>query len=168
MESKCIMPENCTFWFCHHHKKCLLHEHVEKNNTPVKSKPTLSQIARNNVRKTKVISFKDKPTQPTPITIDNFFIRTKGVFREIKEVPYGYKSIFKSKKSEYFTNEEKTKIVRISDHWGFKIRFCAWHLQSNPEGSYEKMSSFKWSRINGKKCFKIGIIHISDLSVNNS
>ncbi len=31
VSTKCAIPESCTYWFCHHHQKCLLHEHIERN-----------------------------------------------------------------------------------------------------------------------------------------
>lgn len=101
------------------------------------------------------------PTQPVPVTIENFFVRTYREFKEIKEVPKGFTEFFKSKKSVYYTNEAKTQLVRVSDHWGHRIRYCAWHLEG-----YEKISSWAWHKVHGKE-LKIGKIPFRELRVNN-
>jgi len=100
--------------------------------------------------------------QPLPITINNFFIRTKGTFKEIKTVPISYLRFFKSKGSEYYTNNERTKIVRVSDHWGSSIKLCTWYLES-----YDKINCGKWKKtiINP---IKIGIIDVKDLKINKN
>ncbi|HTB99871.1 MAG TPA: hypothetical protein VK705_04255 [Ferruginibacter sp.] len=100
------------------------------------------------------------PIQPLPITIDNFFVRTTGVFKEIEFIPVGYVGFFNSKESAYYHSPDKDKIVRVSNHWGFSIRFCAWFLDG-----YEKESSFKWGKNNGKQ-MRIGIISINELKPN--
>ena len=56
------------------------------------------------------------------ITKDNFFIKSTGYFKEIKEVPNDYEFIFKSKSSAYYVNKDKTKLVRVSDHWGVELK----------------------------------------------
>lgn len=171
-QNKCALPESCTYWFCHHHKKCLLHEHVQRNErkeekkldpvfnffAPFVKKPTTKKIIEK-----KAIEW---PEQPLPITIDNFFIRTWGVFNELKALPVGYKNFFESRGSEYFTNEDKTKIVRVSDHWGFNIRFCAWFLKEVGQTKFEKISSWRWKKKKGSDK-RIGIITISNFNINN-
>ena len=100
------------------------------------------------------------------ITIENFYLQTKGVFYRIDEVPEGYFSIFRSKGSEYFTNIAKTKVVRVSDHWGYFIKNCDWFLRMRPNESIRRMSSFAFSKkYEGKKF--IGIIDLNDLSHND-
>jgi len=122
----------------------------------IQSKP-LKKKANFNHKRT------DLPEQPLPITIENFFIRTKAVFQKIDSIPAGYKSFFKSKGSEYFTNEDKSIVIRVSDHWGYKIRFCNWFLKMEYGGSYEQISSFKWSKIHSRQKF-IGKCRIADFS----
>lgn len=100
------------------------------------------------------------PFQPMPITMENFFIRSHGTFIEIFDIPIGYTEFFKSKKSQYYTNDDKTMLVRISDHWGHKIRFCSWHLKG-----YPKISSWGWRKQFGNQC-RIGIIKFSELKIN--
>lgn len=100
------------------------------------------------------------------ITVDNFFKQTKGVFDQIKEIPSGFIQIFKSKGSEYYTNDAKTHIVRVSDHWGWFIRDCDWFLKMDANKKVKRMSSFGWSKKFNKQK-SIGIIHISNLIYNN-
>ena len=100
------------------------------------------------------------PIQPTPITINNFFISTKGLFNEISEIHLGFESFFKSKNSEYFTNSDRTILIRKSNHWGFRIKNCDWHLKG-----YGLVSCGRFSKEN-QNSFKIGIIKYSDLKVN--
>lgn len=92
------------------------------------------------------------------ITIDNFHIQSKGHFQEIDEVPEGFKKFFESKSSIYYTNEDQTKLIRVSDHWGLKIRKCAWFLVG-----YPKISSFMWQKMISND-MKIGIIDFKFLS----
>lgn len=170
-QNKCAVPESCIYWFCHHHKRCLLHEHVERNIPKVEVTPTpiFGFFSRNTKpekrRKKSGKKVIELPQQPTPITIDNFFIRTSGVYDEIQSIPEGFHCFFRSKGSAYWTNEFKTHVVRVSDHWGFNIRFCAWFLKENHNGTYDRISSFKWKKIKGKEN-RIGIIHISNFSIN--
>lgn len=119
--------------------------------------------------KTKIFpSIKTPSSKPiwNGITVDNFHIQTKGVFYRIDEVPEGYVSIFRSKGSEYFTNAAKTKVVRVSDHWGYFIKDCDWFLRMQPGERIRRMSSFTWSRRYENKKF-IGIIDLNDLSYND-
>lgn len=168
VNTKCQVPESCTYWFCHHHQKCLLHEHVQRNEPkeldsfhPVFNYFSPVQKKKNRSHRKPI----ELPEQPLPISIDNFFIRTRGVYDELKIIPNDFKSFFKSRGSEYFTNDDKTHIIRVSDHWGFNIRFCAWFLKETPTGTYDKISSFKWKKNKGGGK-RIGIIHISNFSVN--
>lgn len=102
------------------------------------------------------------PVQPIPITIENFFVSSKGIFKELCFIPDGFTRFFISKGSEYFSNKESDLLIRKSDHWGHNIRFCAWHLDG-----YKKDTSWKWKDANGKEK-KIGIILFSELSINNA
>lgn len=174
-QNKCAIPESCTYWFCHHHKRCLLHEHVERNEVKEvkKSEPIFNYFSpfvknkKKTVNKARVIKVIELPEQPTPITVENFFIRTKAVYDEIQTIPEGFHCFFRSKGSAYWTNQEKTHIVRESDHWGFNIRYCAWYLKQDPQGTYKMISSFKWKKLNGNSK-RIGIVHISNFSVNET
>jgi len=94
------------------------------------------------------------------VTVDNFFKATIGTFDEIDNVPEGYECIFNSKSSIYYVNPEKTKIVRVSDHWGWGIRFCVWFLRG-----YEQQSARKWIKNHGPK-MRVGIIEIKNLSIH--
>lgn len=68
------------------------------------------------------------------ITIENFFVSSEVTFNEIESIPKGFRCFFKSKSSIYFTNENKTAIIRKSDHWGTNIRQCNWFLGGYPKG----------------------------------
>ena len=101
---------------------------------------------------------KVKPIQPLPITIENFFIATSGVFEELQEIPIDFEKFFASKGSEYYTNKDKTELIRVSDHWGYAIRFCSWHLRG-----YKYMFCGRWAKkVDQPK--KIGIISFTDLT----
>lgn len=131
---------------------------------PIRAKlPIRKQPSETNpkVRLEKQIGDGDIPIQTTPITIDNFFIASKGTFKELQSIPSGFTKFFTSKKSIYYSNEEKTELVRVSDHWGYRIRFCAWHLEG-----YKKISSWDWKKKIGNE-MRIGIILYSDLEVNS-
>ena len=91
------------------------------------------------------------------ITIDNFHIKSEGTFAPIDLIPQNFKSFFKSKSSEYFTNKNKTKLIRISDHWGFNIKKCNWFLNG-----YDLCDCNNWRKLNGNS-FIIGMINISKL-----
>lgn len=100
------------------------------------------------------------PEQPTPITVENFFVASFGVWKEIYKIPNGFSKFFESKGSEYYRNTDGSEIVRKSDHWGSRIRFCTWHLDG-----YKKVPCFKWNSLYGKEP-KIGIISISDFETH--
>ena len=100
--------------------------------------------------------------QPKPITWENFFISTYGLFKEIDSIPKGFTFIFSSKRSEYFVNKDKSIIIRASDHWGFGIKFCSWHLKN-----YGRCSCRNWKKYNGDD-EKIGMIYIEDFTPNRS
>ena len=114
------------------------------------------------VKKQKIVLKKSKkikevPIQPLPITWENFFLATKGSFDEIEFIPDGFVSFFKSKGSEYFINDDKTILIRKSDHWGFGIRYCNWYLKDygfNHCGNWKKTV---------EEPLKIGKINISEL-----
>jgi hypothetical protein len=115
--------------------------------------------------KTKRVSEKPKVNlleQPLPITINNFFIRTKGDFKEIQKIPDNYSLFFKSKGSEYYTNKQKTRVIRISDHWGKGIKNCAWYLEG-----YDRINCGIWKKAI-ENPVKIGIINIENLEINGS
>lgn len=112
-------------------------------------------------QKIKVTKTDGIPIQELPITVDNFFIASQGYFVELLVIPPAFKSFFKSKGSEYFTNEEKTELIRVSDHWGYNIRFCAWHLKG-----YPKVTSWKWQK-QFTKAKRIGLIKFTELNPNN-
>lgn len=103
---------------------------------------------------------KEIPIQSTPITIENFFICTYGVFIEIKIIPDGFEKFFKSKESSYYTNADKSILIRSSNHWGHMIKFCSWYLKG-----YGKESSYRWQKKHGKGQ-KFGIINISEFKIN--
>lgn len=107
------------------------------------------------------VSYIDIPIQETPITVDNFFIRSKGWFVELQEIPKDFNLFFSSKKSSYYTNTEQTELIRVSDHWGRNINFCAWYLIG-----YEPISAYKWRKEYGKGP-RIGKICFSEFFVNN-
>lgn len=100
------------------------------------------------------------PDQPLPVTIDNFFIATRGVFEELSFIPGDVDFFFKSKTSAYYKNADGTVLVRVSDHWGHKIRFCSWHLKDYPQ-----ISSWKWQKEYGKKQ-RVGRILVKHLKPN--
>lgn len=92
------------------------------------------------------------------ISLNNFFISSKGDWDEIQSIPEGFTLFYKSKSSQYFVNTTKDKIIRISNHWGIGIKKCHWFLIG-----YEKCHSFHWSnKFKGQN--KIGMIEISQLS----
>lgn len=107
----------------------------------------------------RILRGKEKLNLNIQVTVDNFFQATIGEWNEIKELPEGFNSIFKSKGSEYFT-KDGSEIIRISDHWGHSIRFCTWYLKG-----YSSGSSRNWKKKYGPDK-KIGIIHINDLHMN--
>lgn len=96
------------------------------------------------------------------ITIDNFFVKSKGNFIELKSIPENFEKFFDSKTSTYYTNNNKDVLIRVSDHWGENIRFCSWFLIG-----YEKFACWKWKKKYGSE-MKIGLINICDLKYNNS
>lgn len=103
---------------------------------------------------------KEIPVQPIPITIENFFICTYGIFTEIEIIPDGFEKFFKSKESSYYTNADKSIVIRSSNHWGHMIKFCSWHLKG-----YEQGSSYQWQKKYGKGQ-RLGIINISEFKIN--
>ena len=95
------------------------------------------------------------------LNIDNFWDASVGIWDEIQEIPQGFEKFAGGGKqtSEYYTNPQKTHVVRVSDHWGSGIRECNWYLKG-----YPKRNSFHWDKINGVgRCFKIGIVELSKL-----
>lgn len=120
--------------------------------TPPPIKVKKLKVKLKNSKKEKIV-----PEQPLPITWENFFIATKGAFEEIEFIPNSFESFFKSKGSEYFINDEKDKLVRKSDHWGFGIRYCNWYLKG-----YGFTHCGSWKK-NQDEPLKIGLINISEL-----
>ena len=92
------------------------------------------------------------------ITIENFYIKSEGVFNHITSIPKNFKSFFKSKGSEYFTNEDKSKLIRVSNHWGFKIKKCNWLLHN-----FKVCACKNWKQLYGDS-FYIGIIDVAELN----
>lgn len=92
------------------------------------------------------------------LNINNFWKASVGTFEEILEIPEGFAVFSNSVSSSYYTNLEKTHVVRVSDHWGSGINQCNWYLKG-----YEKRNSFKWPEVCGPNPIKIGIVKISDL-----
>lgn len=91
----------------------------------------------------------------------NFWISTIGIWKEINEIPEGFKLFSKSSdsSSEYYTNDLKDTIVRVSDHWGSGLGQCNWYLDG-----YEKRNAYKWKEVCDKENItSIGIISINDL-----
>jgi len=91
------------------------------------------------------------------ISIENFFIASLGEFTEIFSIPEGFSLFFTSKyngidSSWYYTNEDKTLLIRVSNHWGSGISQCNWYLKG-----YHKSNSYNWTTTN------IGLIAFSDL-----
>lgn len=103
---------------------------------------------------------KEIPIQEYPITMDNFFINTFGVFTELENIPIGFKLFFVSKKSMYYENEERNYLIRVSDHWGYGIRFCSWLLHG-----YKNQTAWKWQE-DYSDDMRVGIIPISELQLN--
>ena len=91
------------------------------------------------------------------VTLDNFFINSIGKFTEIYEIPKGFTKFFDSKTSIYYTNNDKTQLIRISDHWGKNIKKCTWYLSG-----YPNLYAINWKYEIGKD-MKIGIIEFSNL-----
>lgn len=126
---------------------------IEDGIYPAVKKKVKKVEVKPKIRKIKIY-------QPLPITIDNFFIATTGDFKEIRKVPFGFASFFKSKGSEYYKNEDGSKLIRVSDHWGAGIKYCNWFLIG-----YKYMHVGKFQKVYGKD-FRIGIIDITDLKDN--
>lgn len=95
--------------------------------------------------------------EPTPVTIDNFFLATVGTFERIEKIPEGFIQFFKSKGSVYYTNEAKDTLVRASDHWGSGIRYCNWYIKG-----IDPFPSMWWQKNMGKRKV-IGIIKYADM-----
>lgn len=130
--------------------------------------PVIIKSLKAKITKTKAeLSIKPKknkeiPFQPTPINIDNFFISTMGVFTEMERIPDGFTMFFQSKGSQYYCDDKKRFLVRVSDHWGHGIRFCSWHLKG-----YPKIISWRWQKQFGKHN-RIGFIRIDELEINKA
>lgn len=92
------------------------------------------------------------------INIDNFYKASIGLFEEIDKVPEGFDLFFNSNGSLYFTNKEKTKLVRVSDHWGSGIRYCNWYLKERRNNNCELFQKF-----NNNPGKLIGIIDFENL-----
>lgn len=121
----------------HQGKKIFILKPKEKGATPSKKKPL-------------------PIVQPTPITWDNFFIKTYGEFEVIKKIPDGFITVFESKGSRYLVSKNKKTVVRISDHWGFGIKHCNWYLKG-----YKRSHCSRWQKTYGSEKF-IGIITIDN------
>lgn len=66
------------------------------------------------------------------ITIDNFHISSVGNFKqvpEVPEVPEDFKLTYQSAKSSYYVDASNSILIRVSDHWGSKIKRCNWFLE---------------------------------------
>ena len=119
--------------------------------------PVPLKIKKKIVLKEKTKKETEAPIQPLPITWENFFMATKGIFDEIDYIPYGFESFYKSKGSEYFINEDKTQLVRKSNHWGYGIKYCNWYLKG-----YGFRYCASWSKLVDNP-LKTGIIKIGNL-----
>ncbi|HET8736196.1 MAG TPA: hypothetical protein VFM69_06335 [Pricia sp.] len=104
---------------------------------------------------------KKAPVQGMPITIDNFFVNTFGEFEEIESVPDGFTLFFRSRGSRYYTGQNKDVLVRVSDHWGWGIRFCNWYLKG-----FAKKHCGGWKNLCPDRTTRIGKIHYSDMKPN--
>ena len=93
------------------------------------------------------------------ITIDNFFIQSKGRFKELTEIPEGFTKFFDSITSVYYTDENKTQLVRVSDHWGSMIRKCTWFLLGHPF-----ISCRDWNKTVDSE-MRIGIVEFTSLKL---
>lgn len=91
------------------------------------------------------------------LDITNFWNASVGTFRHIDRIPSGFEEFADNGNSTYFTNKQKTVIVRMSDHWGSGIRECNWYLKGFPRNN-----SFLFSKKYKGEYF-IGIIPISKL-----
>jgi hypothetical protein len=132
-----------------------------KNYCPLCKKSVVTEYPVIQKERRKKQSIKtDIPIQTLPITIDNFFIKTMGVFTEIYEIPSDFVMFFSSKGSRYYTNHTQDKLIRKSNHWGHGIKFCSWQLNG-----YKHLRLWDWQKKYGKT-FKIGIISLSELSIN--
>lgn len=89
------------------------------------------------------------------ITIENFFLSSKGVFREISQVPSGFRRFFTSRGSRYYVSPDGSHLVRLSDHWGKGIRECEWNLEG-----YPLLHCSEWRSRIGRR---MGIISFSEL-----
>lgn len=104
------------------------------------------------------------------LDITNFWDASVGVWEEIDDIPEGFTMFAGGGKqtSEYYTNVEKTHVVRLSDHWGSGIRECNWYLKG-----YKRRNSFHWREVVDeaypnirpllRERHRIGIIRISNL-----
>lgn len=99
----------------------------------------------------------EPPNQTTPITWENFFIASKGMFTEVEEIPKNFTPLHKSRGSEYFISYDKKVLIRRSNHWGYGIRFCNWYLKG-----YGYDSCRRWKKNVDSPC-KIGRVNINDL-----
>lgn len=90
--------------------------------------------------------------------ITNFFIQSFGIFEEISEIPPDFYGFFASKRSLYYTNNDKSILIRSSDHWGTDIAKCIWFLKGYPQ-----MSCWRWKKqYEGR--FLIGMIRFDELT----
>jgi hypothetical protein len=131
----------------------------KKCKTPIAQQPVAAPRQPTAVRSNQIPKT-PKPEQPLPITIENFYISTTATFTEIKKIPDGFLEFFKSKGSQYFTNELKDVVVRKSDHWGYGIRHCNWFLKG-----HEKEFCGHWKNQKGKFMY-IGIALIKSFQPN--
>lgn len=90
-------------------------------------------------------------------TYKNFHIKSRGEFVEIPAVPKGFKLFYSTSTSKYYTNEDRTILVRQSDHWGKKIKNCTWYLKN-----YCRLDVHDWQEFVGEHQI-IGMIKFSDL-----
>lgn len=124
--------------------------------------PSTSVVTKKQISKSKLPLARDgkTPIQPLPITIDNFFVSTYGIFDEIKQIPEGFSSFFKSRGSEYYSNAGKQHLIRVSNHWGLNINLCSWHLKG-----HRKTVTWEWQKKYGKH-ERIGLIKFTDFKIN--
>lgn len=75
---------------------------------------------------------------------DNFWIASLGEWIELTEIPVGFNLFFTSKdNSKYYLKEDKTEIIRVSNHWGSGISQCNWYLKG-----YQRSNSYNWKTTN--------------------
>lgn len=83
---------------------------------------------------------------------NNFFVATKANYTEC-EMPKGEADYTSRTGSKYYYSENG--VVRVSDHWGYKIATCQWNL----DGGYTeeiKAGFCEWTQFKSNYDYKFG------------